>query len=127
MARGTILVVDDDLVVRSLLRRDLAGWGFEVLQAATGTVALQALALQPVTLMLLDYSLPDMTGLDVLDSLPPEMADTLKVIVITSSTDRGVYDAFMQGSFTIYDFMEKPLNMAQLRESIETIFQAQRA
>gem|GEM_PF-2736492 len=122
MSRGTVLIVDDDVIVRSVLRRELVGMGLDVLQAATGALALQELRLQPVRLMLLDYTLPDMTGLDVLHSLPSDQAGRLIVIVITSSTDRGVYDSVISGPVPVYDYMEKPIDLKALRTSVNEIF-----
>lgn len=81
-----ILVVEDDPGVTALEERTLIDAGYEVCAVATGKEALAALNCEPIRLVLLDYRLPDMTGLDILESMG-ERTTTVPVIVVTGYQD----------------------------------------
>src|SRR5579864_1581535 len=66
MPRGSILVVDDELEIREGLEALLTSESFEVTVAETGQAGLQKLEDRPFDLVLLDVSLPDRYGLDML-------------------------------------------------------------
>ena len=66
MPGGSILVVDDEAEIREGLQVLLASEGFEVSLAETGEAGLHKIEERPFDLMLLDVSLPDRNGLDML-------------------------------------------------------------
>jgi DNA-binding NtrC family response regulator len=85
MARGTVLVIDDERLVRWSLSERLGQRGYEVIEAATGRQALEAAAKfneHPVVI-LLDLRLPDVDGMSLLQSLHSEHP-TCPVIVISA-------------------------------------------
>src|ERR1700733_12599271 len=83
MLRGSILVVDDELEIREGLEALLTSENFEVTLAETGQAGLQKLEDQPFDLMLLDVSLPDRNGLDMLREI--RLRDPhLSIILITA-------------------------------------------
>jgi hypothetical protein len=65
MSAGHILVVEDDIKVRTLLRRCLQGEGFAVSEAADGAELVACLKKQPVSLITLDLNLGKDNGLDL--------------------------------------------------------------
>lgn len=65
----TILVVDDELDVRDSLQAILSHEGYEVLTARSAIEALRIFDARQVDLMLVDYSMPDMTGEELVDIL----------------------------------------------------------
>ena len=84
------LVVDDSRAVRMLLAKTLRGAGFEVTEAGTGLEALEALdgPLETVDLILTDWNMPAMNGLDLLKAIRsrPRFGST-PVIMITTETE----------------------------------------
>ena len=68
-AAEKILVVEDDIALLKLIQRHLQQAGFQTGGAASGMAALRWLEAEPAALMLLDYSLPDMQGEELLDEL----------------------------------------------------------
>ena len=66
VAAGSVLVVDDEPVVRDVLGRYLAREGYSVLEAADGEDALAAICEQAPHVVVLDLMLPKLSGLDVL-------------------------------------------------------------
>lgn len=68
-SKSDILVIDDELQIRRLLRVTLEGAGYRVREAATGALGLNEAAVQRPDAVLLDLGLPDADGLDVLRRL----------------------------------------------------------
>jgi two-component system, chemotaxis family, chemotaxis protein CheY len=84
------LVVDDSRAIRMVLARTLRDIGYEVREAANGREALEVIAVekQAVTLVLADWNMPDINGLDLLKRLRqiPEQCSPI-VVMVTSETD----------------------------------------
>ena len=62
---GSVLLVEDEENLASLVRAYLEQEGFRVISAVTGAEALRAIETEPVRLVVLDLNLPDMDGFDV--------------------------------------------------------------
>jgi DNA-binding response OmpR family regulator len=75
-----VLIVEDEAVLRSVIARNLAAHGWDVIEAETTAQAIERLADVP-DLILLDINLPDRTGWDVLRHLKREGRDIPTVIV----------------------------------------------
>lgn len=111
---ATILVVDDEAIVRNSLRRALTRFGYRVLEAADGGTALAQLqaAQPPVDLVILDLVLPGGGAgvFEVLKAVRPE----LKVLVSSgySPESAQALAAKVQG------FLPKPYEIAELREAV---------
>jgi two-component system response regulator AtoC len=110
MANATVLVVDDEDLIRWSLRERLRTDGYEVLEAGTGRAALEQFK-EGVDLVLLDYRLPDTDGLSVLRELKKLDPDIL-VILLTSfvSVDTAV-EAMKLGAF---HFANKPFDLDEV-------------
>src|ERR1700734_1359913 len=83
MPRGSILVVDDEIEIREGLEALLTSESFQVTLAETGEAGLQKLEDQPFDLMLLDVSLPDRNGLELLREIR-RRDPQLSIILITA-------------------------------------------
>lgn len=57
-----MLLVDDDVIIRTLMRITLAGEGFAVTEARNGIAALTALGRDDIDLVVLDEAMPDLSG-----------------------------------------------------------------
>lgn len=114
MDAGRILVVDDEVPIRRLLRTTLQAQRFEVIEAGTAAQAIAAARAQPPDLVLLDLGLPDQDGLAVLAQLRAESA--VPVIVLTSRDgERSKVDALDGGAD---DYVTKPFGAAELMARI---------
>ena len=107
----SILLVDDDDAFRGVLAVELERSGFAVSAAASGGAALRAAAEAPPQVVLLDLTLPDMTGLQVLDRLR-SISPSSEVIVLTGhgSIDTAI-QAIRDGAF---DYVSKPCPLDEL-------------
>jgi EAL domain-containing protein (putative c-di-GMP-specific phosphodiesterase class I)/DNA-binding response OmpR family regulator len=82
-----VLVADDDGSIRALYVRALTRAGLDVVEAADGIEALEVLARTPVSLILLDHSMPRMTGREVVERVrADERTATIPIILVTGSS-----------------------------------------
>ncbi len=123
MPKETILVVDDERLVRWSLQQKLEQWGYNVSLAEDGATALGRVQLDNPDLITLDVKLPDMTGIEVLSELR-KRAIQVPVIVITAF---GVVDDAVRSlKLGAYDFIEKPINFEKLENSLRNAFETRR-
>lgn len=88
----TILVVDDETPIRSLLRQELSEIGYTVIEAANGMEALEQVRLSKPDLILLDVMMPEMNGFDVaavLKNDPKTMDIPIIILSIVQDKERG--------------------------------------
>ena len=87
---GPVLLVEDDHDIRGLLRHRLARWPYEILEAASGEVALEMARARRPALVVLDILLPGIDGWEVLRQLrrDPDLAD-VPVVVVSIVDDPG--------------------------------------
>ena len=123
MSAETILIVDDERLVRWSLRQKCEEWGYSILEAATGEQALECARQESPILVLLDVRLPDMTGIEVLDHLNKN-GDAPAIIMITADPQLGDVKAAIKLGAS--DFVGKPIDFEALREIIERTLQSRR-
>ena len=105
-----VLVIDDEPPIRKLLRMGLGSQGYEVLEAPTGKAGLDLLAQQPA-LVILDLGLPDIDGLDVLQTMRLRN-ESIPIVVLSSRGDEiSKVRALDLGAD---DFVTKPFGMDEL-------------
>jgi two-component system response regulator HydG len=108
---ATILVIEDDLTFSRILVGFLSRQGFTVENANKGSDGIRLFANSNIELVLLDYRLPDTTGLDVLAEIKKERPRT-QVIIMTSFSDiRTAVKAMQMGAF---EYITKPVNPDEL-------------
>jgi DNA-binding NtrC family response regulator len=123
MPKETILVVDDERLVRWSLQQKLEQWGYHVSLAEDGATALARIQLDNPDLITLDVKLPDMTGIAVLSELRNRNVH-VPVVVITAF---GVVDDAVRSlKLGAYDFIEKPINFEKLENSIRNALETRR-
>ena len=115
MARTSVLVVDDEELIRWSLEKDLARQGYAVSTAATGAEALARHQSEPVDVVLLDINLPDGSGVRLVPEFIAAREDVV-VIMITSVTNlETAVEAMRLGAF---DYVTKPFEPPRLHNSI---------
>jgi two-component system response regulator AtoC len=123
MADETVLIVDDEKLVRWSLRQKYEEWGFTVLEAENGTAGLRMAQSGNPDLTLLDVRLPDLSGLEVLERLK-DSGDPRAVIMITADPQLDdVKTAIKLGAF---DFIGKPINFDELHVTTQNALEATR-
>ncbi len=114
MRNATILVVDDEQLIRWSLAERLRGEGYEVLEAEDGARALDAVH-EGVDLVLLDYRLPDMDGVTVLRRIKEHDPDVLVILLTAYATVETAVEAMKIGA---YHFANKPFNLDDVARTV---------
>lgn len=110
-----VMIVDDSSYARRVHRAILERAGHEVIEAATGSAAIEAFALARPDAVLLDLSMEDIGGVDVLRAIHQVDADA-RVIVVTADVQRSTENAVLAaGAETL---VPKPADPQQLISAI---------
>jgi two-component system phosphate regulon response regulator PhoB len=118
MSRPFVLIVDDDDVIRSLLRLTLPDEGYDLVEAQDGGQALQITEARQPALVLLDWRMPGLSGADVLTALKQRHPD-VPVIVLTAEPEAKVRT--QAESLGADVFMAKPFSPLQLLATVERL------
>ncbi len=121
-----ILITDDEPGMRMAVERSLRGFkvrlpdvnediSFHVEQAATGEEALEKVAAVSPDILLLDYKLPGISGLEVLEQLPQRQSEMLTVMITAYASLETAVTATKRGA---YDFLAKPFTPEELKNTI---------
>ena len=113
-----ILIVDDETNVRLNYRITLETEGYEVFEAVSGEMALEALVARSFHLAILDMRLPAMDGLQLLAKMR-EVGITVPVMIVTAYSD--VPHAVQAMKLGAIDFLQKPLRPEDLRRIVVEI------
>ncbi|HKY32950.1 MAG TPA: sigma-54 dependent transcriptional regulator [Candidatus Polarisedimenticolia bacterium] len=106
-----ILIVEDEKLLRWALRERLAKEGYDVVEAASGAAGKRAVEEESPDLVLLDFRLPDMTGLDVLKDVVDRRQDIPVILMTAYSTVETAVEAIKLGAF---DYINKPFNQEEM-------------
>jgi two-component system chemotaxis response regulator CheY len=104
------LVIDDSRTVRMIIRQTLRELGMEVLEAGTGLEALEQIKLHPdVELMLVDWNMPEMNGIDFIRAVRSQRAfDPARILMVTSEAQSDhVTEAIRAGA---NEYLMKPFS-----------------
>ena len=117
--RIPILVVDDDAEFQELIEYNLRLAGFEVLQAMNGPDGLEIARKEKLDVILLDTTMPEMDGLEVLSELKHDAkTENIPVFMLTGKTMVGdIERAFEVGAD---DYITKPVKLMELGKIIKS-------
>jgi DNA-binding NtrC family response regulator len=118
----TVLLVDDEPNLRRILSAVLARDGYNIVIADGGRDAIKKAKLQPrLDLLVTDFLMPDMNGLEVLEAIRKQHPDLRALIISGHGTVRSAVEAMRLGAF---DFLTKPFEVEQVRETVERALRA---
>lgn len=121
-----ILVVDDEDDIRRMLRRVLVERGYQVVEAARGTEALQAVREHAPDLILLDAMLPEIHGFDICRRIKGSQKYGHIPIIMVSAVYRGWrFAEDLRQSFGVHAFLEKPFKITDVLGAIERALEGQ--
>src|SRR5437879_9563611 len=121
--KETILVVDDEKMIRWSLGEALRGWGFVPVEAATAGDGLAAFEAESPAAVLLDINLPDASGLEVLRKIRQRQPDAVAIMITANVLVDETIAALRGGA---YDFIGKPINLEELHVAIRNGIEASR-
>ena len=104
--RGSVLVVDDDLIECRSLSEFLKLDGYQVDSATSGREALEKLKQASFDIVLTDVNMPEVTGFDLLNEVNENYRDTAVILITGYGQIEGAVRAIKEGA---YDYITKPL------------------
>ncbi len=115
-----ILIADDEVTARMLLKATLEKAGFRVDVAVDGEDALRRFEAQPCDMVMLDVEMPGLNGYQVCAHLRQDVGDELPIVMVTGMDDLDSIDRAFEAGAT--DFISKPINWALLGHRVRYLF-----
>ena len=123
MDKFKLLVVDDEVLIRKALVRALRAEPIEILESENAESALKLLATTPVGMVIADYKMPGMDGLELLRVIREHYPDTVRIMLTGHGDMETVVQALNQGD--IFRFFTKPWNHEELLQSVRKALKLQ--
>lgn len=118
MASNKILVIDDTTVVRVKVREMLPPGNFQVLEAKDGLEGLNLIRQEKLSLIMLDFLLPKMSGWDVFQQIQSQ-PDLRKIPLVIMSGRKEEVTEKIPEPFEYFEFLGKPFDQKQLIHAIK--------
>ena len=119
MALTRVLVADDSRIFRSLMGEVLRERGLEVIEAANGREALDALLSQRPQLAVLDALMPLLSGFDVISTMREKVPDYQPVIFLVTAVYKSRrWETEARQQYRVHEYLEKPLEPAELLKAV---------
>jgi len=118
-----VLIVDDESVIRRILRQRLSADGYYCKEAGNAGEALEKLREDPIDLVILDIKMPGRSGIELLADIKSSYPDAA-VIMATAITDTGTAIQCMRKG--AYDYLVKPFNLDEVSLSSERALEKRR-
>ena len=110
--QSTILITDDDLAHRTMLKANLSKAGYRIIEAADGDEVLAILETEPIDLLLLDLKMKRLQGLETLTLLQKNNCQVPVIIITAFSSVESAVQAMKRGAF---DYITKPIDIEELK------------
>jgi DNA-binding NtrC family response regulator len=117
-ARRTVLVIDDEPLIRATLAEYLTGEGFSVTACASGEEALAEVGQRPYDVALCDMQLPGIDGIEVLERLLKISPQTFVLLITAYATVESAVEAFQRGA---HDYLMKPILLDEVAGKVRRL------
>lgn len=118
-----VLIVDDSSPMRAVMRKAVVISGFDIgecYEASNGREALEVLENQWVDLVITDYNMPEMNGMELIASMKKEeLLSAVPVVVVSTEGSRQMIDAFLEKGAVGY--IQKPFTPEEIRKELNKI------
>ena len=116
--RSLVAVVDDEPIIRIAIGSLLQTAGYDAVLFASGSDFLESLTVQHPDCLLLDYSMPGLSGLDVISSLVTTGKLDIPIIIVTGSSDARLESRSLNAGAR--KVLRKPVSDVQLFAAVES-------
>jgi CheY-like chemotaxis protein len=117
-----VLVVDDNDTSRGILEKTLAGFGMKVMAAANASEAMQDLTQQRFEVMLLDWAMPDVNGLELCERIHRMGPEAVNGMILMLGSRARRQDVTRCRELGVQTYLTKPVQPDELRAAIGSIF-----
>ena len=114
-----ILIVDDEEILRMLIADTLEDLDAQIEVAEDGRIALEKLSQTEYDLMLLDYMMPELSGMEILERLPQELKAKMPILMLTAKAQDSDRKKAMDAG--VRSFIPKPFSPLELLGVVEGI------
>jgi two-component system NtrC family sensor kinase len=121
MSKHTLLIVDDETNVLKSLKRLLIDTDYRILTAESGDEAMKVLDNNEVHVVISDYRMPGMNGVELLSKIKEKYPDTIRLILSGYADAVAIVEAINEGQ--VYRFITKPWNDQELLTTILRTFE----
>jgi DNA-binding NtrC family response regulator len=118
MGLAPILIVDDESEMRSALSHALTRSGFSVESAASGREALLKLKKDPISLMITDLKMPEMSGMEVMGAAKKIMPGIPVIVITAYGSIHNAVEAMQAGAA---DYLLKPFSFETLENTVKKV------
>ena len=121
MKQIKILIIDDSMIMRKIIKSHLAKIGYlDVIEAPNGKEGLKKLSEEKIDLIFCDWNMPEMNGLQFVQAIKEkETYQNIPIIMLTTVTTHEVLAALKAGANS---YITKPFKPENLKEKIEEVF-----
>lgn len=117
-----ILVVDDEEILRMLICDTLEDTGYDIDEAEDGIEAVKKIRQQTYDLIILDYMMPNLSGIEVIEELPMEVKQNTPILMLTAKAQESDRQIALEKGANY--FMSKPFSPIELLGLVEDILNA---
>jgi response regulator RpfG family c-di-GMP phosphodiesterase len=114
--RIQVLCVDDEVFILRALKRQFMDTGYDIIMAGSGEEGLKILGERPVQVIISDYNMPGMNGIEFMDEVMEKWPETVR-IVMSGSADQSIFQRALDCGL-IHQFISKPWIEAELKAGI---------
>ncbi|MBW2066596.1 MAG: sigma-54-dependent Fis family transcriptional regulator [Deltaproteobacteria bacterium] len=114
----SIMIVDDEMIVRESLMHWFKKYGYKVDSASSGFAALEKLEKYPFEVLFVDIKMPKMNGIELLERVKKDYPDTVVIIITAYGSIESAVEAMKKGAS---DYLLKPFKPEQLSLVLEKI------
>jgi len=123
MSAERILVVDDDVSTRNLLKEHLSNLGYEVTSASNGEEALEKYVPEMFDCIISDLFMPKIDGMELLKKIRQIDREVFFLMITGYPSIDGAVNAIKEGA---YDYVTKPFQLEDFRVKVERALSAKR-
>ena len=124
MGGRRLLVVDDEVEVRTALRHVLESDGYEIHEAEDGSTALALMQQQPFQVVISDHVMPGLSGIDFLKLVRVRQPDVVRIMLTGDKDPETTVRSINESE--VYRFIRKPWNNRDLRTIVHFAFEVAR-
>jgi CheY-like chemotaxis protein len=120
----TILIADDDIITRKVLKSMCEGLGYKVLECVNGKKAMETLKKHHVDILVTDWIMPEMSGVDLCEKLHEDPSRRSPFVFLITGKKKGLRnyaDALAAGAD---DFLYKPVDYFVFRNQLRAAEEA---
>jgi CheY-like chemotaxis protein len=117
---STVLIVDDDPVVRRALTKSLTRWGYRVLDAKDPSTALALVASEPIELMVTDLLMPEMNGYELAGRVA-QLRPEVRIVYMSGYAPESLPGSPSQAGVDARSFLQKPFGIDELRQIVKEL------